>query len=221
MSGVAESQAVYRRIEPVRLRARASGQTDEERIVLHGRSWADYEALAAMRGESAVPRVTFLDGEIELMAPGILHEDDKKKFARIVEAWADETGQFLDGFGSWTLKNEKKKAAGEPDECYVLSERSRETLRRPDFAIEVARTSGGIPKLEVYRRLGVREVWFWIDGDVRFFALRPSGYVEVDRSELLPALDPALVRRAMRERNQPAAVRALRKALGARAKRRT
>lgn len=209
MSGVAESLASYERVEPGR-RARLR---DDERVVLHQRTWADYEALVEMRDEKAVPRITFLDGEIELMAPGILHEDDKKKLARIIEAWADETGQFLDGFGSWTLKNEKKKAGGEPDECYVVKERSRDTLQRPDFAIEVARTSGGLPKLELYRRLRVREVWFWIDGELRFFALHGRAYVERDRSEVLPALDPALVRRAMREPTQPAAVRVLRAAL--------
>jgi hypothetical protein len=45
----------------------------------------------------------------------ILHHDDKKKLARVLAAGADETGHFLEGFGSWTLKNEKKKTAGEPD----------------------------------------------------------------------------------------------------------
>jgi Uma2 family endonuclease len=215
VSGVAETLALYERVEP----GSRSRLRDDERVVLHARTWADYEALLEMRGESSVPRITFVDGEMELMAPGILHEDDKKKLARILEAWADETGQFLDGFGSWTLKNQKKETGGEPDECYVVSERSRTTLKRPDFAIEVARTSGGLPKLEVYRRLGVREVWFWIDGELRFFVLRGRAYVERDRSAILPALDPALVRRAMRQTTQPAAVRALKSALRAKSRR--
>lgn len=186
---------------------------EEQRVYLHDRSWRDYERLLAMRGESAVPRIAYLDGEIEIMAPGILHEDDKKKLARIIEAWADLTGQFLDGFGSWTLKKEKKKSGAEPDECYVLTERSRSRIQRPDFAIEVVRTSGGLMKLEIYRRLGVREVWFWKGQRLRFHELRRGRYHEIARSKLLPALDPALVERAMRERSQPAAVKALKSAL--------
>lgn len=74
-------------------------QLEEQRVVLHGRSWGDYVALLAMRGESAVPRITYLEGEIELMSPGILHEDDKTKLARILESWAEESGQSLEGFG--------------------------------------------------------------------------------------------------------------------------
>ena len=42
----------------------------------------------------------------------------------------------------------------EPDECYCLG-----TLAEiPDIAIEIALTSGGIDKLEVYRGLQVPEV---------------------------------------------------------------
>lgn len=180
---------------------------EEQRVWLHDRTWRDYEALLAMRGDKAVPRIAFLEGEIELMAPGILHEDDKTKLARIVEAWAGETGQFLDGFGSWTLKKKKEQSGGEPDECYVVAPRPRARITKPDFAIEIVRTSGGLPKLEIYRKLGVPEVWFWSRGGLRFFALRRTRYVEIARSEVLPALDPALVVRAMAAPDQPAAVR--------------
>ncbi|MEG4506483.1 Uma2 family endonuclease [Microcoleus sp. F6_B4] len=34
----------------------------------------------------------------------------------------------------------------------------------PDLAIEVVFTSGGIDKLQLYKRLGIPEVWFWEDG---------------------------------------------------------
>ena len=60
------------------------------------------------------------------------------------------------------------------------------------MAIEVVWTSGGIDKLEVYRQLGVREVWFYERGSLRFFALRRrkgrERYAENPLSELLPRL---------------------------------
>jgi Uma2 family endonuclease len=186
---------------------------EEQRVFLRDRSWREYEALLAMRGERAVPRIHYLDGEIELMAPGILHEDDKKKLARLVEAWADATGQYLDGFGSWTIKSERKRAGAEPDECYVLTKRPRSRLRRPDVAIEVVRTTGGIPKLEIYRKLGVREVWFWARGALRFFELRRGAYREIAASKLAPALPVRAIVRAMRKPDQPSALRALRASL--------
>jgi Uma2 family endonuclease len=61
---------------------------------------------------------------------------------------------------------------------------------RPDIAIEVIWTSGDIDKLEVYRKLGVREVWYYERGTLRFFALRGErgreGYAEIPQSGFLP-----------------------------------
>jgi hypothetical protein len=39
----------------------------DERVFLHGVSWEDYERIASLRGESAVPRLIYLDGVLELM----------------------------------------------------------------------------------------------------------------------------------------------------------
>ena len=75
----------------------------------------------------------------------------------------------------------------EPDECYVLGEVAEP--ERLDLAIEVVWSSGRIDKLDVYRKLGVREVWIWKDGAVQVFALRDANYAATPVSELLPGLD--------------------------------
>ena len=63
----------------------------------------------------------------------------------------------------------------------------------PDLVIEVVVTSGGVDKLEGYRRMGVKEVWFWEDGVLSFHHLKAdgSGYESCDRSQLLPNLPVA------------------------------
>lgn len=43
-------------------------------VLLHGVPWAEYERLLAVRGKNAVPRLTSLDGELELRSPSIHHE---------------------------------------------------------------------------------------------------------------------------------------------------
>jgi Uma2 family endonuclease len=88
---------------------------------------------------------------------------------------------------------------------------------RPDIAIEVVWTSGGINKLEVHRKHGVREVWFYERGKLRFFALRREAdvYREIARSELLPELPIDILLACMKEPDQTSAVRALRAALAA------
>ena len=59
--------------------------------------------------------------------------------------------------GSMTLESEAGAVKREADESYKLTPESL----RPDLAIEVIFTSGGIDKLEAYKRLAISEVWFW------------------------------------------------------------
>jgi Uma2 family endonuclease len=180
--------------------------------------WKGYEQLLAMRGESSVPRITYLEGLAELMSPSRYHETDKTRFARLLEAWSDIAGVPLEGYGSWTLKAKAKRRGAEADECYTVRRVAKSDRDRPDIAIEVIWTSGGIDKLEVYRKLGVREVWFYERGTLRFFALRREAddvYREIPRSELLPELPVDALLACMKERDQTSAVRALRAALAA------
>jgi Uma2 family endonuclease len=180
--------------------------------------WKGYEQLLAMRGESSVPRITYLEGLAELMSPSRYHETDKKRFARLLEAWSDIAGVPLEGYGSWTLKAKAKRRGAEADECYTVRRVAKSDRDRPDIAIEVIWTSGGIDKLEVYRKLGVREVWFYERGTLRFFALRREAddvYREIPRSELLPELPVDALLDCMKQPDQSSAVRALRAALAA------
>jgi Uma2 family endonuclease len=157
----------------------------DQRVFLHGVPWAQYEALLATRGDDAGPRMTYLEGELELMSPSRSHETIKKLFARLLEAWALATGEVLDGYGSMTLKSRPKARGVEPDECYAIGE----PKEHPDLAIEVVWTSGGIDKLEVYRGLGVREVWIHREGKLELYSLRRGAYVRITKSIVLPSLD--------------------------------
>jgi Uma2 family endonuclease len=185
----------------------------DQSVRMHGMSWQAYEAMLAWRGESSAIRMTFLEGELELMTPSIDHEGLKKRLARVVEAWAEESDVPLEGAGSWTLKNEAVERGAEPDECYIVG--SLTGARVPDFAIEVIWTHGGIDKLEVYRKLGVGEVWIWAGGELSFYILRGERYARSARSNVLPAFDPELVARCMAADSQTAAVKKLREAMRA------
>ena len=60
-------------------------------------------------------------------------------------------------------------------------------------------TTGGLSKLEIYRRFNVPEVWFWRRQALEIFALRYDGAAcePVSRSRLLPDLDVALLERCV------------------------
>lgn len=183
----------------------------DQRVILFGMTWKDYEILLAVRGDQSGVRMAYLNGAIELMSPSINHEGIKKTIARIVEAYGDERGLDLNGYGSWTLKNALVERGLEPDECYVLGEVHKDV---PELAIEVVWTSGGLNKLEIYRSLGVGEVWIWErDRGIEVHLLRDGRYEKAPRSALLPELDLALVERFATAPNQAQAVRAFRAAL--------
>lgn len=75
-------------------------------------------------------------------------------------------------------------------------------------------TSGGIDKLDVYRGLGVKEVWFWEKQQFSFYYLGlENKYTQSLSSVLLPDLDCVLLAGFVSETNQTQAVKKYRQAL--------
>lgn len=190
-----------------------SNVEEDQHVVLRTMAWQDFEALLAIRGDRAGVRVYYLDGEIELTSSTRIHEERKKTLARLLEIWAMESDVALNGFGSWTLKNEIRETGAEPDECYIVGDTTEKDV--PDLAIEVewSRTTG-LSRPEIYRRLGVRELWT-LDGDGRLLIriLEKGEWSERIRSKLLPGLDTAWLLSFLKVTPQSRAVRALRDAL--------
>jgi Uma2 family endonuclease len=185
--------------------------TADQRVVIHGVPWSHYEALLALRGEAPSPRIAYLEGALELMTPSKDHERTKSFLGRLLEAYALEKGVDLSPYGSWTVRSASRQSGAEPDECYIVGpDQSRD---RPDLAIEVVWTSGGIDKLDVYARLGVGEVWLWKDGRIETHVLRGGRYDAVPRSALFPDLDLPLLCSFLDRPTALQAVRAFREAL--------
>lgn len=160
---------------------------EDHYVHLRGATWADYQRLLELRGDRSAPRITYLDGCVEIMRPSRSHESIKSILGRLLEAYCLENDLEFSTYGSWTLEDKEAERGAEPDECYVFG-RDLDP-KRPHLAIEVVWTSGGIDKLEVYRKLGVPEVWYWRRGKLTPFVLRGEHYEEVPRSVALPGID--------------------------------
>jgi hypothetical protein len=168
-------------------------ETADHRIVTSGVPWPHFEAQLALRGDAPVPRMAYLDGALELMSPSKDHERIKSYLGSLVETYALEKDIDLSRYGSWTLKHAPAAAGLEPDECFILGPDQVKPI--PDLAIEVIWTSGGIDKLEIYRRL---------DGD---------RFERVERSRLFPGLVLDLLVSLLDRPTALQAIRALRPAL--------
>jgi len=156
-------------------------------ITLRDATWADYQRVLELRGDKSVPRVAYLEGVLELMSPSIHHEAIKSMLGRLVEAWCLEKGVDITPYGSWTHESKESSRGVEPDECYVLGDDPHPV--RCDLAIEVVWSRGGIQKLEIYRKLSVREVWVWKEARLSIFELVGERYEEIATSRMLPGID--------------------------------
>lgn len=156
-------------------------------VVLHDATWADYERLLEMRGDHSAPRYAYLGGELEIMSPSRTHEAIKSVIGSLIEVWCLERGVEFRTLGSWTLKDRAVERGAEPDECYVFGDRP--DAPRPDLAVEVIWTHGGLNKLELYRQLGVPELWIWSRGRIQVHLLRGDRYESATRSAALPGID--------------------------------
>lgn len=184
----------------------------EQRLVLEGVTWQQYEALVTLfMNQFPALRMTYLEGSLELMTTSPEHERLKTIIARLIEAFAEELDLDLNGYGSATFRQEAAARGLEPDECYCLGE----LQAVPDIALEIALTSGGIDKLKVYQGLGVKEVWFWEKQQLSLYGLTETGdtYEALERSQLLPKLDVALLASYVESSRQTQAVKAYRLAL--------
>ena len=186
---------------------RAELEDLDQHVCLHSVSWQDYERVLAIRGERTVPRITYLRGELELMSPSSRHEIVASAIRGLLYLWAVERNVPLLPFGSTTWKDQAAQRGAEADASYVLGDTPKE---QPDLAIEVIVSSGGIRKLEIYRGLGVPEVWFWRRGRFTIHVLGDERYDVAAQSRLLPEVDIDLLARLV-ERHPIRAGRLLRR----------
>jgi Uma2 family endonuclease len=159
----------------------------------------------------SVPRVAYLEGVLELRSPSLSHEVIKSMLGRLVEAWCLERGVDITPYGSWTHESKEGARGAEPDECYVLGDDPAPL--RCDLAIEVVWSHGGIDKLQIYQKLGVREVWVWKAGSISLYRLRDQRYEALAASEVLPGIDLPQLLGFMNVRPMTRAVREYRAAL--------
>jgi Uma2 family endonuclease len=156
-------------------------------VVLQGLSWSDYQRMLELRKDGRVPRFAYLEGQLEIMKPSQARVALTSRISHLLAAWCLERGVDFSAYGSWTLEDKSTARALEPDECYVFG--SDPNAAQPHLAIEVVWTSGGLRRLDIYQKLGVREIWFWRKGCLTPYVLTGEHYREAATSSVLPGID--------------------------------
>jgi Uma2 family endonuclease len=181
----------------------------DEPILIDGMSWREFKAVEQLLDRPGI-RLSFLDGVLEIRRmPGEKHETIKERIGSLLDLYLLQMGIDYQPTGSMTLESPSGLVKREADKSYKLGA-NREL---PDLVVEVVVTSGGINKLEAYKRLQIPEVWFWENGVFRLYSLGADGYAEVDRSFVLPELDIVLLARCINIENHLQAMREFRQAI--------
>jgi Uma2 family endonuclease len=183
--------------DPVMAAARSSPPESplpagEVRLLLHNVSWEGYVTVRDALDSHGL-RMTYCEGELELMSPGRPHEEWKKNIARMVELFALDRDIPLYGYGSTTFKREAKKRGVEPDECYCVGAAMREW---PEVVVEVVHTHAfEIDRRRVYEGLGTPELWLFERGVFTIWRHDGAEYAKLERSAVIPELDFSLLAR--------------------------
>ncbi|MBX2811548.1 MAG: Uma2 family endonuclease [Myxococcales bacterium] len=185
-------------------------------LVLHDAHWSDYERALELRGQRSVPRISFFEGVLQYITPSIDHELTKSAVHRLIEAWCVKKNIGLTASSSWTLHNKEAQCGAEPDGGYVF-DRGQETLnlQRPDVALEVIVTPGGLSPLEIYAHLNVPEIWIYTENRFTIYLRDPHNpaYKEMAKSHIVPDLDLNLLAQFITVRPLDQALRTFRAAL--------
>lgn len=170
-------------------------------VVMSGVGWQGYETILRVRGDRRRPKMVYLDGNVYLMSPAYTHE-------RLAERLADLVKELTVGLGlpyktsrSTTFRREKDQGGAEADASFYLAAAHRIVGRNdldlnrdppPDLTIEAVNMHDADEAVEVWRRLGVAEVWVADLERLQILALQADGrYREQASSVAFPFLSGA------------------------------
>lgn len=179
-------------------------------LVLHGVSWAEYEAILALLPDTPRFRLSYDQGTLQIMTLSPRHERLKSLFTPLLTVLAEEQNLNLVSLGSTTFKRAGAARGLEPDDCYYLHQveriAGRDTIDLtvdppPELVVEVDITHPSQDKLPIYGSLGVLEVWRHDGHTLQFLCLHGEQYTATPESVLFPGLPAATLADFVRQGN--------------------
>jgi Uma2 family endonuclease len=172
-----------------------------QRVTLHGISWQTYMRVLAELGDQRSSRLAYAQGVLEITMPSYRHEAYKKLLERMIETITEELNLPIKSFGATTLNRTDLKHSAEPDSCYYIQHVHRieglqvdlATDPPPDLVVEVDISSPSSRRIDIYKQLGVPEIWRYLGGSVYIYQLQGGEYSPCDRSPSLPLVSTAVL----------------------------
>ncbi|MCA9185276.1 MAG: Uma2 family endonuclease [Pirellulaceae bacterium] len=179
--------------------AETSRVSGEERFLVRDVSWDFYKRFCDEIGERPL-RLSFTDGNLEIMITKSPHEFYKTILAKLIEMIIFELELPVRSGGNMTFQREDLEKGFEPDECWWIANES--VVRKkldfdfqldppPDVAIEIEISRSLVDRIGIYAAMRVPEIWRHDGHKLRFYVLGENGhYTNSPVSRSFPFLSP-------------------------------
>ncbi|HWX41520.1 MAG TPA: Uma2 family endonuclease [Blastocatellia bacterium] len=171
-------------------------------LVLHHITWDKYEALLAAVGEAKHLRISYDDGNLQIMTLSSLHENYQSIIDHLLVLVTLRRRIKILCFGSATIKAEEKGKGAEPDLCYYVQTAAVIGKKKqldfgsdppPDIVVEVDLHHDSFSKFPIFAKFGIPEIWRYDGNSLTMYELEQGRYVEISASRSLPLLTTALL----------------------------
>lgn len=171
-------------------------------LTQHGFTWAEYEELLHVLGDSSGLRVSYNDGTLQIMSPSQKHEKRARLIEQLVGTLSLRLRIRILSYGSSTIKKRREQKGVEPDACFYVQNATVVGTKDeidfnvdppPDVAVEIDLHHESLSKFPIYAALGVPEIWRYDGASLTIYHLRDEQYVVSEASLALPLLTSAVL----------------------------
>jgi Uma2 family endonuclease len=152
-------------------------------------------------GEHRSTRLAYDRGTLEIKLPSKLHELINRLLERIITTLTEELGMNVLSLGSTTFDSEAVEQGVEPDSCFYIQNADRVNPEDnappkdfpPDLVVEVDITSSSRSRLNIYKSMGVPEIWRYSRQGLAILQLQQGDYVECEYSSTFALLSAEIL----------------------------
>jgi Uma2 family endonuclease len=178
-----------------------------QRVTLYGLSWQTYTRILAELGDQRASRLAYAHGVLEITMPSDRHETYKKLLERMIETLTEELNLPAKSFGATTLNRADLEHGAEPDSCYYIQHVHQIAGRQvdlatdppPDLILEIDISSPSSRRIDIYKQLGVPEIWRYVGGNVQIYRLQDGEYILSDRSPSFPLVSAMIINQFLQQ----------------------
>jgi Uma2 family endonuclease len=161
-----------------------------QNALLQNISWQTYQSLLADMGDHRSNRLAYDRGILEIKMPLEFHEAINRLLERLIITLTEELELEIKSFGSTTFNRKDLEVGVEPDSCFYIQ--NAHLVRRfaidiekdppPDLVVEVDVHSSSSRRLNIYKQLGVPEIWRYTKTGMKIYSLQDAEYRECEYS---------------------------------------